>query len=151
MGFIFVIVIYAFDILYGMLISKYTGGESNQNQNNVVSILTAYPALSIIILGLVGPFCEECTYRLGLFNVLKRWNSAIAYILSALIFGAIHFNWQNIGSAIEWLNLPPYIVSGLLFALAYDKFGFGASYLAHALNNTISCTLSIISSKGGAS
>ncbi len=145
---VFLIAIYAFDILYGTLISKYTGGQNNQNQSNVNSILFAYPALSIIILGIIGPFCEECTYRLGLFNVLKRWNTVAAYILSALIFGAIHFNWTNIGSAIEWLNLPPYIISGFLFALAYDKCGFGASYLAHALNNTISLTLMIIQGKG---
>lgn len=146
-GVIFVVVIYAFDIIYGMLIAQFTGGQSNQNQSNVNSILTAYPALSILILGLIGPFCEECTYRLGLFNVLKRWNTIAAYVLSALIFGAIHFNWANIASPIEWLNLPPYIVSGLLLGLAYDKFGFGASYLAHALNNTVSCILSIVNSK----
>ncbi len=144
MGVLFVIGIYVFEVVYSFLTSPFTKGETNQNQGNVVSINRAYPILSILIFGLIGPFCEECTYRLGLVNLLKRWNTIASYLLSALLFGAIHFNWTNIGSAIEWLNLPPYIVSGLLFAIAYDKFGFGASYLAHALNNTLACVLSLI-------
>ncbi len=150
MGILFVLAIYVFEVVYSILVNPLTKGETNQNQGNVVSINRAYPLLSILIFGFIGPFCEECTYRLGLVNLLKRWNTIACYLLSALLFGAIHFNWTEAGSAIEWLNLPPYIVSGLLFAIAYDKFGFGASFLAHALNNTLACILSLIPT-GGAS
>lgn len=145
-----VVVLYLFSFAYGNLISRWTGGADNQNQNNVVSVINAYPVYSIIIFGFVGPFCEECAYRLGLMNALKRWNTIAAYILSALIFGFIHFDWTNAGSAIEWLNLPPYIISGLALGITYDKFGFGASYVAHALNNTLSVILSLIAQKASA-
>ncbi len=141
-AFIALIAMYAFNIVYGIFTADLTGGKSNQNQINVVSIVKLYPSTSLLVFGLLGPFVEECTYRLGLFNILKRFTTMGAYILSALFFAAIHFNWSN-PSVLEWLNIPPYFFSGLVFALVYDKFGFGASFLAHATNNIISVIYSI--------
>jgi membrane protease YdiL (CAAX protease family)/ribosomal protein L37E len=128
----------AVSMLYSMLISLIPGTTSNANQSNVEKVIAYSPALSIIVLGLIGPFCEEVTYRLGLFTFLKRWNIYAAYIVGALIFGCIHFDWTNITSLNEWLNFPDYVISGLILAFAYDKFGFGASFLAHATNNVVS-------------
>lgn len=126
------------NMLYSLLLSPLTSGSTNANQSNINLIIAANPILSIVILGIVGPFCEEATYRLGLFNLGKRWNAVVPYILSSLVFGLIHFDWTNAASSIEWLNLPIYIIMGLLFAFVYDHFGFGASFLAHATNNLIS-------------
>lgn len=137
-AFIAVVAIIGFNFIYNILTVGLTGGESNQNQNNIVSIVQIYPMSSLIVFGFIGPFCEECTYRLGLTNLLKRFSTPVAYIITGLIFAAIHFDWSNITSALEWINIPPYFFSGLIFAIIYDKFGFGASYLAHAANNIIS-------------
>lgn len=126
------------NIVYSLIISPFTSGSTNANQSNINLIIAANPVLSIVILGFVGPFCEEATYRLGLFNLAKRWNVYAAYIISAIVFGLIHFDWTNAASSIEWLNLPIYVIMGLLFAFTYDRFGFGASFLAHATNNLIS-------------
>lgn len=143
-GFLVCLAIIFFDLVYSNLIATFINGQSNQNQSNIVAIENAYPWLSLLIFGLVGPFVEEAAYRLGLFNFLKRISTFVAYIGTALFFGFIHFDWSNISSLVEWLNLPPYIFAGLALAFAYDKFGFGASYIAHATNNLFSCLILII-------
>lgn len=130
------------------LIPGYTG--SNANQNTINLMVTSYPLLSIIVFGLIGPLCEEVAYRAGLFSFLKRWNSKWAYPLAAIIFGLIHFSWESIGTdAIvnELLNIPDYIVAGLIFCFVYDKMGFGASSMAHISNNLLSIIATILVSK----
>jgi membrane protease YdiL (CAAX protease family) len=132
--------------LYGLATASLKTA-TNANESNIETTVTASPSyavLSIFIFGLVGPFCEEVTYRLGLFNFLKRWSLVAAYILSALIFAFIHFDWTNAGSAVEWLSFPAYLLSGLAFALTYEYFGFGASFLAHATNNLVDLVMIII-------
>ena len=137
-------IVVAFDFVYGVITYPLRQGQTNQNQNNVMAIQALYPWASLLIFGFIGPFCEECTYRLGLFNLLKRINKWVAYIGGALIFAFIHFNWANAGSAIEWLNIPPYIFSGIVFGIVYDKCGIGASLLAHVINNAFACISSMI-------
>lgn len=119
------------------------GTGSNTNQNTVVNITVAYPVASIIILGIIGPLCEELTYRVGLFGLLKRVSRPIAYIGTAIVFGFIHFDFEcfydgSTAIAREFLNLPSYMISGLVMAFLYDRFGFGASSCAHMFNNLYS-------------
>lgn len=121
----------------------------NNNQSSIESIVSVSPVLSIIIFGIVGPVCEEITYRLGLFSLLKRLNKVLAYAGTALIFGFIHFDWTCLSSGNgvlilnEFLNLPSYIVAGLWLCYTYDRFGIGASIVAHCGNNLYSLILSI--------
>jgi membrane protease YdiL (CAAX protease family) len=130
--------------LYGMIISASGLSNTNANQNIINELVAQSPLLSVLIFGLIGPFCEELTYRVGLYGFLKRFNVYVAYVLVALIFGFIHFDWDNITSPVEWAMLPDYMISGFLFALIYDKLGFGASYLAHATNNVVGLVEAII-------
>ena len=60
--------------------------EENANETGIDSIVSIFPILSLIIFGIIGPICEEFTYRLGLFSLLKRANRILPYILTALIF-----------------------------------------------------------------
>ena len=146
-GFICGVGVMFFGILYNFVISL-SGLEGDNNNQRVINAMTAdSPILSLVVFGLIGPFTEELAYRVGLFGVLKRINVYLAYILTALIFGFIHFDFQNAGSALEWAYLPDYVISGVLFALIYDKFGFGASYIAHAGNNFLGTLLTIIKNR----
>jgi membrane protease YdiL (CAAX protease family) len=96
---------------------------------------------------------EELTYRVGLFNAISSRNRIAAYVVSALVFGFLHFNIPlNADGAIdqaklieEFINIPSYIVSGLVFGYIYEKEGFAGSSVAHITNNLISYILSIIS------
>ena len=132
---------YAFNIFYSLILNAAGVSISdNENQSLVVSLVRYNVPLAIIFLGLVGPLVEEFIYRVGAFGLLSRINKYAAYVLGAIIFGLIHFDFTN-PSVNELLNLPNYIVPGLLLCLAYDKCGLIASYSVHALNNVLSVIL----------
>ena len=127
--------------------------STSNNQTLVIQIVLAYPILSIIFLCIIGPICEELTYRVGLFGLLRRWNRVAAYLLSTFIFGFIHFDISSVisflqGNATPFINelwnFPSYLIAGASLAFIYDFFGFGASSLAHILNNLISILLIIL-------
>ena len=88
--------------------------------------------------------CHNAIARVGLFTLAKRFNHVLAYIVTALVFGLIHFNWAAFGagdSALlinELLNLPDYVLAGLIMCALYDKCGFAASATAHIVNNCVS-------------
>ena len=45
---------------------------------------------------ILAPFAEEMTYRIGLFSALKRVNLILAFIVTALVFGLIHFDLSGV-------------------------------------------------------
>lgn len=149
-----------FEILYGFLSTAVLKGLGinpgpNANQTGINTMVLAGPFVSFLVFGLVGPFVEEVTYRVGLFSFLSRAGKVVGYIVTAIIFGFIHFAWSSIWSPAyqgqviaELLNMPPYIFSGVAFCFLYDKFGFAGSYVGHALNNVISIAISLIPKNG---
>lgn len=123
---------------------------NNQNQSILESIISIYPFSSVILFGLIGPFCEEITYRLGLYSLLRRINKIIAYIITILIFSLIHFDWNCLFPydktkfLIELINLPSYFIGAFLLCYCYEKFSLGCSTYAHMTNNFVSVILIII-------
>ena len=117
--------------------------DPNNNQNAINTVIAAYPVLSILLFGIVGPVCEEFTYRIGLFSLSKRISRVFAYIVTPLVFGFIHFDWNVLlggwseALAIELLNIPSYVLAGVALSFIYDKFGIGAAMIAHIGNNLI--------------
>ena len=75
------------------------------------------------------------------FNLLRRKNRWVAYGVSALIFGFIHFDFSvDTAAALktELINIPSYIISGLILCRAYEKHqNIATSIIAHAINNGI--------------
>ena len=142
--------VFAFQLLYGtttsyvLKVMGYVGETVNANESTLRAMCRAFPAVCIIVFGLLGPMVEEIGYRVGLFGLAGRFGKVWGYILSSLVFGAIHFNWGALWTPelqatlpVELLNLPGYIISGALLAFFYDRFGLAASYTAHALNNLV--------------
>ncbi len=117
---------------------------SNDNQQSIEIIYNNYLFPSLILFGLIGPLCEEITYRLGLFTLLKRINKILPYIIAPIVFGLIHFNVSSTNIVNELINLPNYIIAGLYLCFVYNQFGFTASYIAHATNNIIPILLAAI-------
>lgn len=125
--------------------------SSNNNQQQIESVTTLFPIASTLIFGIVGPICEEFTYRLGLFSPLvKRLKPVFAYIIVALIFGFLHFDFTvlilgDTSSIInELVNIPSYVVSGLLLTYFYHKEGIVASSFAHITNNLFSIIVTLL-------
>lgn len=152
---------YIYGLIYGLIliivptfISSilniiFNNSSSNTNQETIESILDLFPFLSIIVFGLIGPICEEFTYRLGLFSSLsKKLNIVLTYIISAIIFGLIHFDYTSLTDVTllktELINIPSYIVSGFLLCYFYKKEGLVASSIAHISNNMFSLILSLL-------
>ena len=131
-----------FSIVYSSFINLFYQSEINENEEALRSFITVYPITSLIFLGIIGPICEELTYRVGLFGVLKKpkW---LAYVIGTLVFALAHFSFTSTDLINELVNLPVYVVSGFLLCLAYDKFGLAASLTAHTVNNIYSVSMVI--------
>ena len=116
----------------------------NNNEASIDSITNTFPLFSLIIFGFIGPICEEFTYRVGFFGFFRRINPILAYALTAILFGFIHFDFQSSDIVNELINIPSYIVAGLLLCYIYDYKGIGTSIVAHSLNNVIGILLQIL-------
>lgn len=130
--------------LVSFLMGLIRPSTSNDNQMAIDSIVSLYPVLSILVFGILGPLCEELAYRVGLFSAMKRINRVLAYVVVCVVFGMIHFNFAATDLINELINIPSYIVAGLILSFAYDKGGIGCSMIAHVTNNLTSIIISII-------
>ena len=132
--------------------------STNANEAAVQQVVQTYPFMSLIIFGIIGPICEELTYRVGLFSLTRRVNIVLAYFVSIGVFALIHFDQKSVINIIldpsqdnlvdlivELLNLPAYLMAGAVFTFLYHKWGFAASLTAHVTNNSIINILAIIS------
>ena len=109
-------------------------------------MVKTYPLLSVLILGFLGPAVEEFTYRVGLFSFLTRVHKALAYAVTIVIFGLIHFDFTATGANMvnELIHLPIYMFSGAALCVLYDFMGLSASLSAHVTNNLLSIIPTIL-------
>lgn len=137
-----------------MLINLIRGGDNTVNDNQAaIELMTRVVPVPMFIMTVIfAPICEEITYRLGLFNVLRRKNRWLAYVCASLIFAFIHFTIPEKGEtfnanlANEFWNIPSYIVSGVILCRAYEKHqSIATSMIAHAINNFVAIVMTIIS------
>lgn len=134
LGFAFGFVLMAVSVCWSLISSKF-GATTNENQTVIIAMVKETPLLAILVTGLIGPLCEELAYRVGLFGFSKRINRILAYFVASVLFGLIHIH--DFTSINEWLSFPDYLLSGLLLAFIYEKYGLGASWIAHATNNLV--------------
>jgi len=120
--------------------------SDNANETTITLIMRTYPFLSVIAFVIAGPICEELTYRLGLFSLVRRINRYLAYAVTFIFFGLIHFDFSTTNLVNELLNLPFYVVAGLIFCYIYEKEGLAMSIYAHVTNNLISFIATFIAS-----
>jgi len=119
--------------------------SDNANESTITTIMKNYPLFSFIAFVIAGPICEELTYRLGLFGLLNRVNRYVAYGITFVFFGLIHFDFETTNLINELLNLPFYLIAGLLFCYIYEKEGLAVATYAHITNNLASFIVSIFS------
>lgn len=128
-------VIIGFTIAYSNFVNLFYEYGVNDNETSIRSTFVLYPVLSFIVVAFVGPICEELTYRVGLFALLKKFNIIVAYAVTAVVFAFIHFSLTSPNIIDELVNLPVYFINGLILTFAYHKFGFVGSVTAHMTNN----------------
>ncbi len=123
--------------------------SDNANETAINSITVTYPLLSVLIIGIIGPMCEEFTYRVGLFGFFRRINKYLAYAITIVVFALIHFDFGSFavgGQTLvnELLNLPFYMAAAFVFTFLFEKVGFFGSLAAHVTNNLFSVLFSFI-------
>lgn len=139
----FAVILFLASQLVG-IITENLGATINGNQNDVEKYLKAFTFPAFIVMGIIGPIVEECTYRIGLFSFFRRLNRFVAYLVSMIVFGLIHMRFNNGDIANELLNLPNYLVAGLVLSIAYDTYGPVCSMVAHILYNLFSLAFILI-------
>lgn len=84
--------------------------------------------LMILVVGIIGPICEELMFRGIVFNRLKDWVKPQAAIaISALLFGIYH------GNVVQFFYAT---CMGVMLAVIYDKTGtLWISIVAHIAAN----------------
>ncbi len=130
-------------IFYNMFVSLFTELDVNTNETYVENFIKAYPFLAIATVGILGPIVEELIYRYGLFESLNKKYKVLAYIVTIIVFALIHFDFTG-DMKTELLNLPAYMIAAFLLSFTYDRFGFGASVLAHITNNMYAIVMTLL-------
>ena len=101
-----------------------------------------YGIMYSIYLAFICPYVEECLFRAGVLgNLIKEgMNKWVALVISALIFGAAHW---------DLYNMIPTTVFGLITGWMYIKSkSVIPSAILHTLNNTISLIILYLLSDG---
>ena len=145
-------VFYAMTIVFASmmlssLINIFYTPVDNNNQSAALEVVQNYPIIAFFIISLLGPICEEMTYRVGLFSFFRRINKYVAFIITIIVFALIHFDFDAIGTSNivnELWALPSYIVSGFILTLAYEHRGPVCSMTAHILYNTFAFIMMLI-------
>lgn len=110
--------------------------------------LSSHPLLFILLAVIVGPFIEEILFRGAIFNLIAKKNEDIALIVTALIFGLIHF-LADIVAGTANISLVPQLVTYLILSYAltnhyyhhrniFDMMGI------HAIYNLVSVVITLI-------
>ena len=146
-GVVYAITIVVVSMMLSSLISIFHTAEDNTNQEAAVSIAKNYPIIAFFIIGLLGPICEELTYRVGLYSFFRRINKYLAFAIAVVVFAFIHFDFTAFGTSkiVEELwALPSYLISGFILTLAYEHRGPACSMTAHVLYNLFAFSLMLL-------
>lgn len=147
-------IVVIFGLGFGLTqLRNYLVPSTNENQGKVNEMLTAIPPLAFLVMGIVGPICEEITYRLGFFNFFRRINLPCAYIFSTILFALCHMSLEPFmaldvnGIVSELASLPIYLILGGVLAFIYDRKGLTASCIVHIVYNTINIIIGLATIK----
>lgn len=130
-------------ILINIIVGFFYQG-TNANQTAAVSLIQNYPILAGIVICLLGPICEEITYRVGLYSFLSRIDKVLAAVVTVFIFTLIHFDFTAENMMGELWSLPSYIACGAVLTVAYMHRGPACSMTAHIVYNSLAMVFILI-------
>ena len=131
-------------MILGAIISLFHEVADNTNQSAALEISKNYPIMAFILLGFLGPICEELTYRVGLYSFFRRINKYLAFAVTIVVFALIHFDFTASDMINELWNLPSYILAGAILTVAYEHRGPACSMTAHVLYNIFAFCIMLI-------
>src|SRR5262249_54471803 len=101
--------------------------------------------LAAILVIVVAPVCEEFFFRGFFYKALRsRFSIVAAAVIDGLVFGAVHYTGSQTLAV-----LPVLAFLGFVFCMLYERTGSILPGIAlHALNNSISYSVTVHSSSG---
>lgn len=136
---VFVLAMIAF-VLGSIIMAPITGIPESADMSNYTYLQNNIPMLMLTLLGvyIVSSFGEEVIYRAFLINRISemgfsdKWKNRIAVLLSAVIFGLIHYEWGPMG-------MIQTTFMGLVLGYFYLRYkrNIWILVLAHAYMDTI--------------
>lgn len=132
-------------LIMGAVLARFAPGFSNVNDDSIIGMVASDYTLTAIGTVLLAPVAEELMYRGLIFDSLYHRSPVGAFVLSTIVFAAIHVVGY-IGlyrPTTLLLCFIQYIPSGLLLGWAYVRTGsIWAPILAHiAINQTSILTM----------
>lgn len=116
-------------------------GEAD-NQVIIENMANAYPFYIIITTIFIAPILEELLTRTAFKDVFKH--PIFYYLLSALVFGSLHLNYDNL-NVLEALYIIPYGSLGFVFAKMYnDSNNIWTNIFFHSFHNLITVAMMFI-------
>ena len=143
-GVVYAIALGVAGLIVGVIISQFYKGGENNNQATAELLSHNYPILAGLILCLLGPICEEFTYRVGLYSLLRRINVFLAMGVTIVFFTFIHFDFTSNDMVSELWSIPSYLVSAIILTIAYEHRGPACSMTAHVLYNTFAFIMILV-------
>lgn len=141
-----VLLIYACQIIGGLITMTLGGNQASENQQFIETITTSYPVLMIFVSCVLAPILEEMLFRGIVFGWIYEWNPKMAHLISSFIFGFIHimsavFN----GNTAEWIQIFSYCFMGFVLSYLYEKNNnIYVPILSHMMNNMISMCMLLL-------
>ena len=123
-------------IIVSIIVSQFYKGDENTNQAAAILISHNYPIIACLVLCFLGPICEELTYRVGLYSLLRRINVFLAMGVTVLVFTFIHFDFSAENMVGELWSIPSYLISAAILTIAYEHRGPACAITAHMAYNT---------------
>lgn len=126
--------------LVGALLLRLDPGYFNANDSAIAEMVQS--ELTLIAAGtiLLVPLAEECMFRGLIFGNLRKYNRAIAYLVSVTAFSVIHITgYLGVYTPMQLLiSFLSYLPAGLCLARAYEEADtIFAPILIHAAVNAI--------------
>ena len=135
---------------FNLLINVFLKNISS-NEEQVREMLYHNVILAMISISIIAPILEELVFRKSLAPVIR--NKWIYSIVSGLLFGSAHIltNFvQGIFVPTDLIYILPYGCLGFTFALMdYDNKSVYSSIIIHALHNTLTALLLLVTYFGG--
>lgn len=124
----------------------FNGENIAGNEEAVRTSLLVNPVLGMISAGLIAPFSEEVTFRLGFRKVFSKMIPFA--IASTFVFAGLHVI-TDFSSALDLLYFIPYGALGFAFAICYYKTNtIFSSIFMHMIHNILTFGLVIITYLG---
>lgn len=126
--------------IINLAIQKLFQDYVNLNDSTIWALLDRSPFFMVLSTIFLAPVVEEILHRGLVFGSLYAKSPMGAYILSALLFAAIHLpsNFSAYPSGYWLVALIQYLPAGLIFAWSYQHSGsIFTPILIHAMNNSL--------------